>query len=415
VKEKDAILVTGGTGTVGSRLSEMLARRFPDRVVVAARDAHRARALAARIGEGVRGVGIDVHSAERAQAACASAALVVNCVPLSAPFPLLRSVVEHGCAYTDVSPSLIGDTVFALHERAQQTGARVIAGAGLAPCTSNFIARRLFQELGALERVDVTLQLHLGDEIGAAALASLLALAGASLPAIHGGQAEMFRPFQLRRRIATRSGRRTSLRAPFCDQLWIARSLGVPSAATWLVLEPRWAGQAFALLAAMGALPRLARRGASGASLRALRILKRSLRVRGDDVALIVEATTGRGRGVLELHTNCEAHATAAAASLVARALLGEQPVAPGVWVPDQAISTDWFLSELDRLGLAPEAAVARKEAARHRSMAKHYAGGKLMQRDAARLHCERLAKRADQTAAEYDGLAAAHEAEGGR
>lgn len=61
------------------------------------------------------------------------------------------------------------------------------------------------------------------------------------------------------------------------------------------------------------------------------------------------------------------------------------------------------------------EAAAARKEAARHRSMAKHYAGGKLMQRDAARLHCERLAKRADQTAAEYDGLAAAHEAEGGR
>ena len=61
------------------------------------------------------------------------------------------------------------------------------------------------------------------------------------------------------------------------------------------------------------------------------------------------------------------------------------------------------------------EAAAARREAARHRSMAKHYAGGKLMQRDAARAHCDRLAKRAEQSAAEYDGLAAAHEAEAGR
>lgn len=61
------------------------------------------------------------------------------------------------------------------------------------------------------------------------------------------------------------------------------------------------------------------------------------------------------------------------------------------------------------------EAAEARREAARHRSMAKHYAGGKLMQREAARAHCERLAKRAEQSAAEYDGLAASHEAEAGR
>lgn len=350
-----AILVTGGTGAVGSRLSERLARRYPNRVVVAARGRERVRALAERIGHGARGEEIDVHAAERTDAACEGAALIVNCVPLRPPFPLLRSAVRQGCAYTDVSPSLIGDALFALHDRARQSGARVIAGAGLAPCTSNFMARALFERLGAADRVDVTLQLHLGDEIGAAAVSSLFELAATSLPAVRAGKGEMFRPFRARRRFSMPSGGgwRTSWRAPFCDQLWIARSLGVPTAASWLVLEPRWVGPALASLAASGVLSLIASVRMSERLAAWLRYRKRAPHTQGDAVALIVEASSAGARGRFELLARGEAHATAAAASLVARALLDDPSIAPGVWLPDRAISAAWFLAELSRLGIA--------------------------------------------------------------
>ncbi len=61
------------------------------------------------------------------------------------------------------------------------------------------------------------------------------------------------------------------------------------------------------------------------------------------------------------------------------------------------------------------KAAEARAAAADHRSMAKHYAAGKLLQRDAMKSHCEALAKKSEDSAADFDGLAAAHEAEAKR
>ena len=47
--------------------------------------------------------------------------------------------------------------------------------------------------------------------------------------------------------------------------------------------------------------------------------------------------------------------------------------------------------------------------------MAKHYAAGKLFERDAMRSHCEALAKTSEDAAADFEGLAAAHEAEAKR
>jgi hypothetical protein len=54
----------------------------------------------------------------------------------------------------------------------------------------------------------------------------------------------------------------------------------------------------------------------------------------------------------------------------------------------------------------------ARAQAATHRSMAKHYAAGKLMQRDAMKKHCTDLAQKLEGAAADYDSLAAEHETE---
>ena len=58
------------------------------------------------------------------------------------------------------------------------------------------------------------------------------------------------------------------------------------------------------------------------------------------------------------------------------------------------------------------KAAAARKEAERHRAMAKTYGGTKLVIAEAQRKHCTDLAQGLDAQAKAYDELAAGHETE---
>ena len=56
-------------------------------------------------------------------------------------------------------------------------------------------------------------------------------------------------------------------------------------------------------------------------------------------------------------------------------------------------------------------AAEARREAERHRAMAKSYGGGKAAVAASQRAHCDKLAESFDAQAKEYDELAAIHDA----
>lgn len=57
-------------------------------------------------------------------------------------------------------------------------------------------------------------------------------------------------------------------------------------------------------------------------------------------------------------------------------------------------------------------AAAERQEAARHKAMAASYAGGKLVEREQMRQHCDKLVAGHEALAKEYEALAAMHDAE---
>ncbi len=354
--ERDAgtLLVTGGAGAVGRRLSRQLAGVFPGSVVVAGRDPERARRVAQSIGKGARALALDVRDEEAVNRALESARAVVNCVPLREPYALLRSAILHGVAYTDITPQAIWMTALSLAPVAARSGARVVLGAGLAPGASSVMARALVERLGAADSIDVALLFDLGDEFGDAALDTLIGMSARKLSGTREGRPYEFLPFVEARKIdfGPPFGTRRAYRSPFTDQLWFGRTLGARSAATWLALEPTLAGRllhGFARLRLARALERPSRRRAA---IRVIRAATRALRIRGDDIALVVEVRGSGGTGRLALAGHCEPEAAAIATSLVARALLGEQPIAAGVWFPEQVISPAWFFRELDRLGL---------------------------------------------------------------
>ena len=146
---RDEIMITGGYGEVGGRISVHLASRYPGRVVIAGRDGARAAAMADRVGGRARGIALDVHDPDAVERALAGVVLVANCVDLREPH-LLRSACEHGLAYTDVNAATQWRAARALHSQAQRSGARIVIGTGIVPGISSAMARAAADRIGPL-------------------------------------------------------------------------------------------------------------------------------------------------------------------------------------------------------------------------------------------------------------------------
>ena len=147
------ILITGGYGTVGRRVAADLALDYPDRVVVAGRNAEKAARLAGKLGHGVRGRRVDVDDPDSVEAALGGVGVVMSCIDQPEPH-LLRAAIGRGLAYTDIAPHLMTrHPTEAMHAEAAGRGARVVLGTGLAPGISSLLARLGADRVGTVESV----------------------------------------------------------------------------------------------------------------------------------------------------------------------------------------------------------------------------------------------------------------------
>src|SRR5829696_9525622 len=237
--EDTDLLITGGYGTVGRRVAADLAPDYPGRLVVAGRSAAKAWQLAAEIGCGVRGRGIDVGDPASVEAALDGVGVVMNCTGQPEPH-LLRAAIARGLAYTDIAPHLMTRRpTEALKAEAARTGARIVLGAGLAPGISSLLARMGADRVGAVESVEVGVLLSVGDAYGPASRAYLLEeIAMPYAVRIEGGEMPT-RPFAASARVnfPPPLGERRSYLFPFSDQVYFPKTLGARTALSRLALE----------------------------------------------------------------------------------------------------------------------------------------------------------------------------------
>jgi saccharopine dehydrogenase (NAD+, L-lysine-forming) len=172
---RGSILIVGGYGVVGRRIAADLASDYPGDVIVAGRNLEQAQALAITFDTGVRARHVDVHQPASIEAALDSVATVVSWIDQAEPF-LLDAAIEHGLAYTDLTPHLMTRRpTDAMRETAVRSGARIVLGAGLAPGISSVLVRAAADRLGgSLERIESSVLLSVGDEYGSASRAYLL-------------------------------------------------------------------------------------------------------------------------------------------------------------------------------------------------------------------------------------------------
>ncbi len=203
--------------------------------------------------------------------------------------------MRRGIAYTSIAPPWIPwPELEPLHVRAQQTGARIIAAAGLEPGISSVLARVAAERLGTVDTIETALLLGVGDAYGADSMVFLLAELAERYHVLVDGRSLPARAFGANKRVVFPEpiGERLAYTIPFRDQLYYPHTLGARTSIARIVLEPAWLGYVVSMLARLGGRALTGRRGPRTAIHRVTEALRRRYADK-DRFALVVEVRGG--------------------------------------------------------------------------------------------------------------------------
>jgi saccharopine dehydrogenase-like NADP-dependent oxidoreductase len=348
------ILIVGGYGVVGARIAAELAPDYPDRVIVAGRNLHRAKATATAIGHGVRGRELDVTMSSSIAAALSDVAVVMSCIDQPGR-GLMHAAIERGLRYTDITPHLTelgrGVAYEKIDAAARASGARLVLGTGIVPGIANVMVRAIADALGGAEEIETSLLLSARDVAGPASFDYFLQ--------------ELSMPFEIHVNGADRPayafsdqrlvefpppiGRRPAYLFPFSDQVLYPRTMGARTALTRLAIEPTWLAKLLAVVVRTGAARLISREAVRYAIAQ-----RRRKGVPREDTlfALRVDVIHHGQSSHATLLGHAQADAAAAGAAGLLRALLDGEVAKPGAWMPEQVIDPGPFFARLAARGL---------------------------------------------------------------
>lgn len=237
--EDHRIIVIGGYGHVGATIVASLAPRQPGRVIVAGRSLPLARKLATQVGHGTTARRVDITSPGDVE--LEGVDVVVVCVDQSSA-TFAQRCLSAGIHYVDITAGWeFLRTVEEFDDIARQAGATAILSVGVAPGLTNQLATHLAKRLGPLRRLDIVLELGLGDAHGTSAVDWMLDQLTTRYTVRMGGDEVVvrslshYRTFELPGR-----RRRRAYRFPLPDQHVLARHIDAHEVSTWLRLSSSW-------------------------------------------------------------------------------------------------------------------------------------------------------------------------------
>ncbi|MFJ4187295.1 saccharopine dehydrogenase [Kitasatospora sp. NPDC089509] len=340
------LLVVGGYGVVGAQVSRLLRQRHPRLpLVLGGRTPRHARALAASIGAST--VTVDV-GAEEPLAALPERPAAVLAVVSDPDDHLIVDAMRRGIPIADIhraAPAGILDiTVAAARERPPapvHLSGSWFAGLGA------LSAAAAVRELGAAERVDITVLASTDDRVGPDSWGFGERLAWPYYP-MHDGRRRPTQPLSDLREVRCPDGVvRAAALIGTLEQSTAPLLLRVPTVRTRLALQSRASLYGLVGLKRSGTLRLLARPG--------LRRVRSALLERpgtGDFAGLTVTASNAtRSVSVELLDPSGQAHLSALGAVLAAERVLAPD-TAPGISFPEQYAEPAADLDALRRAGV---------------------------------------------------------------
>jgi saccharopine dehydrogenase-like NADP-dependent oxidoreductase len=298
----------------------------------------------------------------------------VSCIDQREPH-LLRAAIEHGLAYTDITPHLMQRRpTQEMKAEAVRTGARILPGAGLAPGISNMLARLGADRVGVVESIVSNILLSVGDDYGPASRNYILEEIALPYSVLMDGRPQPARAFVGAARVPFPPpiGWRAAYLFPFSDQVFFPETLGAQTAFTRLALNPSWLGGLMSVLVRLG-VPSLMRRRA-GTRERFNRLIGWLQRqYTGLDWYSVVVEVRGSGGFVRASVTGrVQAMGTAIGAVALTRALAEGEVEGSGIYFAEQVVPSGPFFERLTARGLVPvvEAQLKQESMIESRSIA---------------------------------------------
>jgi Saccharopine dehydrogenase NADP binding domain len=334
------VVVIGGTGAVGREVVALLADERTD-VVVVARDAERARAVATSMGLRRRGPvtvrRADVRDPSARRAAVDGASVVVTCVE-QANTELAMAARTHGAHLVDVSASPhVLAAIGRLDGLARANRTTAVVGVGLAPGLTNLLVRACVDRVPEATGVDIAVLVGLGERHGVEAIRWVLD----GLAAPTGPDSATARPSKV---VLPGFGTRSAHPFPFADQHLLTQRLGIRVTTRLCFARRAVTAVAFALRRSR-VLARLPRPALARALAR--------VHVGSDRFAIAVTATDADGhRATATGAGRQQSHASAVVAAHAVRNAL-EGALAPGVRHIDEVLDVDEALAVVESAGIA--------------------------------------------------------------
>jgi saccharopine dehydrogenase-like NADP-dependent oxidoreductase len=179
---KKRVVVLGGYGTFGSRISRALAGDELVDCVVAGRTRQRGEAFAREIGAAFREV--NVHNPESLRAAVDGAYAVINaCGPFqNGHYEIPKQCIQLGAHYVDLADARgYVDGITRLNDAARRADVLVVSGASTVPAVSSVLVDTLAREFSAIEEIHIALSPGNRNPRGEATVRSILSCVGQPL------------------------------------------------------------------------------------------------------------------------------------------------------------------------------------------------------------------------------------------
>lgn len=256
----DKIMLVGGYGGVGKLAARQLARHYPNRLVITGRNFDRADNAAREVGHGTQARRIELGSAIPADVLDGVGVVLVCLEQNDSRFA--ERCLASGIHYLDVSADFgFLKQIEALDSVARKSGSSVVLSVGLSPGLTNLMAVQATQMLDDVARIDIFLQLGLGERHGRASIEWLVDNFDALFSVYEGGRARGVRSFAKSKKIRfpREAWGRRAYHFPFSDQITLGNAFRIPSISTWLCFDSRVVTTLFAVLA-RARLGRLLRR-----------------------------------------------------------------------------------------------------------------------------------------------------------
>ena len=341
---RDKIIVVGGYGQVGRHVSLELAKRFPQKVIVAGRSIDKANRFAGEHNGQFETLQLDIYDA--GHGALENAKAAVMCLsPASNDFA--NFCIEKGVHYIDISPSNgVAQGIEPLQEKAEQNNVTCVLGVGLASGLSNLLVKELRGAMDALEEVNIHLMLGLGDSHGEDGVRWLLDNMGRDFV---DGSGKRVKPFVDKRKTAFMAplGERSAYRFNLADQFIAVKTLQTKQAASYFCYDSRAITALVSILQHLGAFRLLRYKSAYRATTKLFGAMLSALRKLGfgtDVYSIKIDAVGMKNGNEHFCHAAATGHDnalfTAKVAAFVAREMYaGHCP--PGVFYMEQLFSLD--------------------------------------------------------------------------